>query len=53
MATAVDSDRGTVSDMTSMKSWASDPVGELVGVLAQRQWTEEEKCSAHTMASSV
>ena len=50
MATAVDSGRGAVSDMTSMESWASDPVGgtasdtvgELVAVLAQRQWTEEE-----------
>ena len=49
MATAVDSGRGAVSDMTSMESWASDPVGsttsdtvdELVAVLAQRQWTEE------------
>ena len=42
MATAVDSGRGTVSDMTNMESWASDPVGgttsdtvgELVAVLA-------------------
>ena len=50
MATAVDSGRGAVSDMTSMESWTSDPVGgtasdivgELVAVLAQRQWTEEE-----------
>ena len=50
MATAVDSGHGTVSDMTSMESWASDPVsgtasdtvGKLVAVLAQRQWTEEE-----------
>ena len=50
MATAVDSGRGIVSDMTSMESWASDPVGgtssntigELVAVLAQRQSTEEE-----------
>ena len=45
MATAVDSGCGTVSDMTSMESWTSDPVGgtasdtigELVAVLAQRQ----------------
>ena len=50
MATAVDSGRGAVSDMTSMESWTSDPVGgtasdtvgELVAVLAQRRWTEEE-----------
>ena len=50
MTTAVDSGRGVVSDMTSMESWTSDPVGgtvsdtvgELVAVLAQRQWTEEE-----------
>ena len=50
MATAVDSGCGTVSDMTSMESWASDPVGgtasdtigELVAVLAQRRWKEEE-----------
>ena len=50
MATAVDSGRGAVSDMTSMESWTSDPVGgtasdtvgELVAVLAQRQSTEEE-----------
>ena len=49
MATAVDSGRGAVSDMTSMESWMSDPVGgtasdaagELVAVLAQRQSTEE------------
>ena len=53
MTTAVDIDRGAVSDMTSTKSWVSDPVGELVRVLTQRQWTEEEKCSAHIMASSV
>ena len=50
MATAVDSGRGAVSDMTSMESWTSDPVGgtasdtvdELVAVLAQRQSTQEE-----------
>ena len=50
MATAVDSGRGVVSDMTSMESWASDPVGgtasdtigELVAVLEQRHSTEEE-----------
>ena len=50
MATAVDSGRGAVSAMTSMESWASDrgggttsdTVGELVAVLAQSQWTEEE-----------
>ena len=50
MATTVDSGRGTVSDMTSIESWTSDPVGgtasdtvsELVVVLAQRQSTEEE-----------
>ena len=50
MATAVDSGRGVVSNMTSMESWASDPgggtasdtVGEVVAVLAQRQSTEEE-----------
>ena len=50
MATAVDSGRGAMSDMTNMESWtshpaggtASDTVGELVAVLAQRQWTEEE-----------
>ena len=50
MATAVDSGSGAVSDMTSMDSWMSDPVigtasdtvDELVTVLAQRQWTEEE-----------
>ena len=50
MTTAVDSGRGVVSDMTSMESWtsypiggtASDIVGELVAVLAQRQSTEEE-----------
>uniref|UniRef100_M8CWL7 1,3-beta-glucan synthase n=1 Tax=Aegilops tauschii TaxID=37682 RepID=M8CWL7_AEGTA len=53
MATAVDSDRDAMSDMTSMESWASDPVGELVGVLAQRQWTEKEKCSAYAMASRL
>ena len=40
MASAVDSEHGAVSDMKSTKSWASDPVGELVGVLAQRQWTD-------------
>ena len=50
METAVDSGRGAVSDMTSMESWTSDPVGgtasdtvgELIAVLAQRQWTKEE-----------
>ncbi|XP_073358191.1 uncharacterized protein [Aegilops tauschii subsp. strangulata] len=50
MATAVDSGRGVLSDMTSMESWTSDPVGgttsdtvgELLAVLAQRQSTEEE-----------
>ena len=50
MATAVDSGRGAVSDMTSMESWASDPVGgttiniggELVAVLAQIQSSKEE-----------
>ena len=50
MATAVDSGRGVVSDMTSMESWTSNPVGgkasdtvdELVAVLAQRRSTEEE-----------
>ena len=50
MTTAVDIDRGAVSDMTSMESWTSDPVGgtttdtvnELVAGLVQRQSTEEE-----------
>ena len=50
MAITVDSGCGAVSDMTSMESWTSDPVsgtasdtvGELVAVLAQRQWTKEE-----------
>ena len=50
MATAVDSGCDVVSDMTSMESWTSDPVGgtasdtvgKLVAVLAQSQWTEEE-----------
>ena len=50
MATAVDSGRGVVSDMTSMESSMSDPVGgtasdtvdELVAMLSQRQSTEEE-----------
>ena len=50
MATTVDSGRGAVSDMTSMESWTSDPVGgtasdtvsELVAVLTLRQSTEEE-----------
>ena len=50
VATAVDSGYGAVFDMTSMESATSDPVGgtasdtigKLVAVLAQRQWTEEE-----------
>ena len=50
MATAVDNGRGAVSDMTSMESWTSDPVGgtasdtvgELVAVLVHIQSTKEE-----------
>ena len=62
MATAVDNGRGAVSDMTSMESWASNPVhgtasdtvGELVAVLAQRQWTEEENAvSRHGIVRAV
>ena len=54
MATAVDSGRGAVSDMTSMESWASDTVGELVAALAQRQSQRRRmQCSRHGIVSAV
>ncbi|EMS47781.1 UDP-glucuronate 4-epimerase 6 [Triticum urartu] len=63
MATTVDSGRGAVSDMTSMESRTSDPVGgtasdtvdELIVVLAQRQSTEEENAvpAPWSSASSI
>ena len=61
MATAVDSGRGAVSDMTSMESWTSDPVGgtasdtvgELVAVQAAKRVDRGGECSARAMVLSV
>ena len=60
MATAVDSGCGAVSDMTSMESWASDPIGgtasDTVGASCGARAKLVDKggeCSARAMVSSV